>query len=334
MSAKPNVAIVGATGVVGREFLEILVERDFPLESLRLFASGRSAGDTIPFRGRELPTENLALADFTGVDLVLSSPGASVSREFAPKAVKAGAVVVDNSSAFRMDPEVPLVVPEVNPTAAQAHHGIIANPNCSTIQLVVALWPLHQAFGIERIVVSTYQAVSGAGRKAMEELSHQTTSLMSQRPVEIEAFPHQIAFNVLPHIDVFEDDGYTREEMKMIQESRKIMDLADLRITATAARVPVMNGHSESVNLQTVNPVTASDARSILEKAPGLVVVDDPEELDYPMPLSASGRDEVFVGRIRKDPSVENGLDFWICADNLRKGAALNTIQIAELLFK
>jgi len=266
------------------------------------------------------------------MDIVLSSPGASVSLEFAPKAVEAGAVVIDNSSAFRMDPDVPLVVPEVNPEAIKGHKGIIANPNCSTIQLVAVLWPLHLAFGIERVVVSTYQAVSGAGRMALEELSGQCAALISQRPVEIKAFEHQIAFNVLPQIDVFEDDGYTREETKMIRESRKIMGLPDLRITATAVRVPVMNAHSEAVNVQTLKPVTAQGAREVLSAAPGLKVVDDPKEMEYPMPLSASGRDEVQVGRIRVDPSVENGLDLWVCADNLRKGAALNAVQIAELV--
>lgn len=333
MSHKPNVAIVGATGVVGREITEILDTRDFPVGNLRLMASGRSAGAEVTFRGADITVENLATADFGGTDLVLSSPGASVSREFAPRAVKAGAVVVDNSSAFRMDPGVPLVVPEVNPEAAQGHKGIIANPNCSTIQLVVALWPLQQAFGLERVVVSTYQAVSGAGRRAIEELSRQTMALMGQRPVEIEAFPHQIAFNVLPQIDVFGEDGYTREETKLIRESRKIMALPDLRLTATAVRVPVLNAHSESVNVQTLEPVSADEARELLASSPGIKVVDDPSDQDYPMPLAAGGRDEVLVGRIRRDNSVDNGLDLWICADNLRKGAALNTVQIAELLF-
>jgi len=333
MSDKPNVAVVGATGVVGREIREILETRDFPVGDLRFLASGRSAGTVVPFRGRDITVENLATVDFEGTDLVLSSPGASVSREFAPRAVEAGAVVVDNSSAFRMDPGVPLVVPEVNPEAVQGHNGIIANPNCSTIQLVVALWPLHRSFGVKRVVVSTYQAVSGAGRRAIEELSRQTMALMGQRPVEIEALPHQIAFNVLPHIDVFGDDGYTREETKLIRESRKIMGLPELSLTATAVRVPVLNAHSESVNVQTAKPVSADAARGVLARAPGIEVVDDPGDQEYPMPLAAGGRDEVLVGRIRKDVSVDNGLDLWICADNLRKGAALNTVQIAELLF-
>lgn len=328
----PVVAVVGATGLVGREFLQILEERQFPASEVRLYASGRSAGETLVFRGRDLIVQNLAHADFDGVDLVLSSPGAAVSREFAPKAVAAGAVVVDNSSAFRMEPDVPLVVPEVNPEAVRWHRGIIANPNCSTIQLVVVLWPIHQAFGLERVVVSTYQAVSGAGRKAMEELLSQCVALLNQRPLRIEKFPHQIAFNVLPHIDVFEEDGSTREEVKVVRESRKIMGLPNLRIVATAVRVPVMNGHSESVNIELARPATPEDVREVLSKAPGLVVHDDPSEAAYPMPLLASGRDEVFVGRIRRDPSVENGIALWISADNLRKGAALNAIQIAELL--
>ncbi len=331
-STGPVVAVVGATGVVGREFLHVLEERRFPVSEVRLYASGRSAGESLVFRSREVVVQNLAQADFDGVDLVLSSPGASVSREFAPRAVAAGAVVVDNSSAFRMDPDVPLVVPEVNPEAARSHHGVIANPNCSTIQLVVVLWPIHRAFGLKRVVVSTYQAVSGAGRKAMEELMSQCVALLNQRPLRIERFPHQIAFNVLPQIDVFEEDGSTREEAKVVRESRKILGLPDLRIAATAVRVPVMNGHAESVNVETERPCPPEAVREVLSAAPGVVVHDDPAELAYPMPLLASGRDEVFVGRIRKDGSVENGVALWVCADNLRKGAALNAVQIAELL--
>ncbi len=331
-STGPVVAVVGATGVVGREFLHVLEERRFPVSEVRLYASGRSAGESLVFRSREVVVQNLAQADFDGVDLVLSSPGASVSREFAPRAVAAGAVVVDNSSAFRMDPDVPLVVPEVNPEAARLHHGVIANPNCSTIQLVVVLWPIHRAFGLKRVVVSTYQAVSGAGRKAMEELMSQCVALLNQRPLRIERFPHQIAFNVLPQIDVFEEDGSTREEAKVVRESRKILGLPDLRIAATAVRVPVMNGHAESVNVETERPCPPEAVREVLSAAPGVVVHDDPAELAYPMPLLASGRDEVFVGRIRKDGSVENGVALWVCADNLRKGAALNAVQIAELL--
>lgn len=326
------VGVVGATGLVGREFLQVLEERRFPVSEVRLYASGRSAGESLVFRGREVVVQNLAQADFEGVDLVLSSPGASVSREFAPRAVAAGAVVVDNSSAFRMEPDVPLVVPEVNPDAVRSHRGILANPNCSTIQLVVVLWPIHRAFGLRRVVVSTYQAVSGAGRRAMEELMSQCVALLNQRPVRIEKFPHQIAFNVLPQIDAFEEDGSTREEAKVVRESRKIMGLPDLRIVATAVRVPVMNGHAESVNIETERPCPPEAVREVLSAAPGVAVQDDPAELAYPMPLLASGRDEVFVGRIRKDASVENGVALWSCADNLRKGAALNAVQIAELL--
>ncbi len=326
------VAVVGATGVVGREFLQVLEERRFPVREVRLYASGRSAGERLVFCGREVEVQNLAQADFEGVDVVLSSPGAVVSREFAPRAVAAGAVVVDNSSAFRMEPDVPLVVPEVNPEAVRLHRGIIANPNCSTIQLVVVLWPIYKSFGLKRVVVSTYQAVSGAGRKAMEELMSQCVALLNHRPVHIEKFPHQIAFNLLPHIDVFEEDGSTREETKIVRESRKIMGLPDLRIVATAVRVPVMNGHSEAVYIETERPATPGEVREVLSRAPGVAVYDEPAEAEYPTPLLASGRDEVFVGRIRRDPSVENGVALWICADNLRKGAALNAVQIAELL--
>jgi len=329
---KPNLAIVGCTGVVGREMLQILEERAFPLKEIRLVASGRSAGEKLPYSGRKVTVENLATADFTGIDLVLSSIGASVSRKFVPKAVEAGAVVVDNSSAFRMDSDVPLVVPEVNPGAIIGHKGIIANPNCSTIQMVVALWPLHLAFGLKRVVVSTYQAVSGAGLKAMEELSGQCMALLGQRPVEIDVFAHQIAFNVLPHIDVFEEDGYSSEETKMVRESQKIMDLPDLRLTATAVRVPVLNSHCEAINIETKRSVSVAKAREVFASAPGIEVVDDCAEQEYPTPLAASGRDEVLVGRIRCDTTVKNGLDLWICADNIRKGAALNTVQIAELL--
>lgn len=327
-----EVAIVGATGLVGREMLQILEERDFPVSNIRLYASGRSAGETLLFKGKEVTVQNLYHADFSGVDLVLSSPGARVSREFAPRAVEARAVVVDNSSAFRMDKEVPLVVPEVNPDQVKHHRGIIANPNCSTIQLVVVLWPIYKAFGLRRVVVSTYQAVSGAGRRAMEELMAQCVALLNQRPVTIERFPHQIAFNVLPHIDDFEEDGYTLEEKKIIRESRKIMGLPDLRITATAVRVPVMNGHSESLNIETERYASPADIREVLASAPGVSVLDDPLENAYPMPLHASGMDAVFVGRIRTDPTVENGIALWTSTDNLRKGAALNAVQIAELL--
>jgi aspartate-semialdehyde dehydrogenase len=334
MKKKPVVAIVGATGLVGREMLQCLEQRKFPLESLRLFASGRSAGEKLEFCGKQVVVENLATASFKGIDIVLASAGAKVSEMFAPKAVSEGAVVIDNSSAFRMHPDVPLVVPEVNKEKAFEHKGIIANPNCSTIQLVVVLWPIHKAFGLKRVIVSTYQAVSGAGKVALDELISQCVSILNHRPVKIEKLPHQIAFNLFPHIDVFEENGYTKEEMKMIRETRKITGLHDLCITATCVRVPVMNGHSESVVLDLEKDASPEEIKRLLENAPGVRVVDNPSENEYPMPLLASGKDEVFVGRIRKDVSAEKSLSMWICADNLRKGAALNAVQIAEVLLE
>ncbi len=332
MKSERNLAVVGATGLVGREMLKILEERSFGVKGIRLFASGRSAGSTYPFRGSHVPVENLADADFTGTDVVLASAGAAVSRQFAPRAVAAGAVVIDNTSAFRMDPEVPLVVPEVNAFEIARHRGIIANPNCTTIQLVVALAPLHAAFGLRRVVVSTYQAVSGAGRKGIEELTRQCMALLSGRPVDIDVFPHQIAFNVLPHIDRFEEDGFTCEEHKVMSETRKILGLPDLAITATTVRVPVLNGHSESVNVTFDREPDLDEVRAVLERASGVVVEDEPMDATYPMALGISGRDEVFVGRIRRDPSAPNSLHLWVVADNLRKGAALNAVQIAEHL--
>ncbi|MBP7127580.1 aspartate-semialdehyde dehydrogenase [Myxococcota bacterium] len=336
MTRTANVAVVGATGAVGQEALSLLEERDFPVGRLLLLASGRSAGTEMSFRGRVLRVETLAQADFQGIDLVLSAPGASVSREFAPRAVAAGAVVIDKSSAFRMDPEVPLVVPEVNGEEALAHRGIVSSPNCSTIPLVVCLKPLQEAFGIRRVVVSTYQAVSGAGRKGGEELFGQTVALLNRRPIETVAFPHQIAFNVVPQVETFrpEDEGYTTEEVKIVQETRRILGMPDLRLTATAVRVPVMNGHSESVNVELERPASAEEAREVLSRAPGVAVVDDPSGGEYPMPLEATGRDEVLVGRIRRDATVPSGLNLWLACDNLRKGAALNAVQIAELLWR
>lgn len=333
MGGHLSVAVVGATGVVGRETLKVLEERQFPVGSLKLYASGRSAGSTLEFCGEKVVVENLALADFRGIDLVLSAPGAAVSKEFAPRAVAAGAIVVDKSSAFRMEPDVPLVVPEVNPEAVKSHRGIISSPNCSTIQLVVALNPLHRAFGIRRVVVSTYQAVSGAGHKAVEELLQQISALLNQRPVQVKALPHQIAFNVLPHVEVFREDGYTTEEIKLVEETRKIMGLPGLRVTATAVRVPVLTGHSESVNVEFLRRVEPAEAREVLKTAPGVRVIDDPMEAEYPMPLEASLCDEVLVGRIRSDMSEEKALNMWVVGDNLRKGAALNAVQIAELVF-
>jgi aspartate-semialdehyde dehydrogenase len=336
VDSRKNVAIIGATGAVGTEALALLEERKFPVEKMRLFASGRSAGSELTFRGRTIIVENLASADFTGIDIVFSAPGTEVSLEVCPRAVAAGAVVIDKSSAFRMDPDVPLVVPEVNGSAAAGHKGILSSPNCSTIPLVMVLWPLHVAFGLKRVVVSTYQAVSGAGKAAGEELVGQVVAMLSNRPMEIRAFPHQIAYNVLPQVENFrsEDFGYTTEETKIVNETRKVMGLPNLRITATACRVPVLNGHSESVNIEFETAVTPDAARRVLGDAPGVRVVDEPGAGIYPMPLDASGRDEVLVGRIRRDESVENGLNLFLACDNIRKGAALNAVQIAESLLQ
>ncbi len=331
-----NVAIAGATGVVGKEFLKILDERNFPVGDLKLLASERSAGTKMEFRGKYYPVTLLDKESFEGVDIGLFSPGASVSALHAPRAAKAGCVVVDNTSHFRMDPDVPLVVPEVNPGAIAGYKKkmIIANPNCSTIQMVVALKPIHDAFRIKRIVVSTYQSVSGAGKEAMEELSDQVRSLFNMKAAEAKVFPHTIAFNCLPQIDSFLENGYTKEEMKMVDETKKIMGDASIKITATTVRVPVFIGHSESVNVETERPISPEEVRAILEKAPGVKVLDDPKNKVYPMPVDAAERDETFVGRIRRDDTVPNGINMWIVADNLRKGAALNAVQIAELLIK
>ncbi len=331
-----NVAVVGATGAVGRMMLQVLEERKFPVRNLRLFASERSKGVKIPFCGEEIAVEVLsAQQDFSGIEVALFSAGASRSLEFAPKFAAEGAVVVDNSSAWRMDPEVPLVVPEVNPHAVADYRkkGIIANPNCSTIQMVVALKPLYDYSRIKRIVVSTYQAVSGAGQKAVQELMDQTKAwCRGENLPEPKVFPHQIAFNCLPHIDVFLENGYTKEEMKMVNETKKIMEDEEIRVTATTVRVPVFYGHSEAVNIETEAKISREKARELLSAFPGVVVIDEPQEKKYPLPIDFAGRDEVFVGRIREDESVENGLNLWIVADNLRKGAATNAVQIAELL--
>ncbi|MDA1000813.1 MAG: aspartate-semialdehyde dehydrogenase [bacterium] len=324
-----RVAVAGATGAVGREMLKILAERKFPASEVVALASERSVGKKVPYAGGELEVRLLAPDAFEGVQLALFSAGGACSLEFAPAAVKAGAVVVDNSSAFRMDPEVPLVVPEVNPDAAAAHRGIIANPNCSTIQMVVALKPLHDSARIRRIVVSTYQAVSGAGQSAIEELRDQVEKGSESVP---QVFPHPIAFNCLPQIDVFLDGGATKEEQKMVDETRKILGAPDLPVSATCVRVPVYNAHSESVNVEFERDISPEEARDLLAAAPGVEVVDNPEQGAYPMPIRADGADPVFVGRIRRDPSRENTLNLWVVADNLRKGAALNAIQIAELL--
>jgi len=329
---KFNVAIMGATGVVGREMLKILEQRNFPVANLRLLASERSSGMKMTFNGENIPVEVLTHDSFKGVDIVLSSPGASVSKIFSPSAVKSGAVVVDNSSAFRMDKEVPLVVPEVNPHAIKKNKGIIANPNCSTIQMVVALKPLHDVFKLKRVVVSTYQSVSGAGKKGLQALEKEVRDIINGMDIGTPTLPQQIAFNLIPQIDVFMENFYTKEEMKMVHETRKIMEIPDLKITATCVRVPVFIGHSESVNIETVKKCTRDQAVEVLSKAPGIKVVDDISKNEYPMPIMCAGWDDTFVGRIREDDSVECGLNMWVVSDNLRKGAALNAVQIAELL--
>ncbi|HET6419725.1 MAG TPA: aspartate-semialdehyde dehydrogenase [Geobacteraceae bacterium] len=330
-----NVAIAGATGAVGNQMIECLEERNFPVGKIKYLASERSVGKILEFRGKPVVVELLDHNAFEGVDIALFSAGGSRSEEFCPSAAKAGAVCIDNSSAWRMNPDVPLVVPEVNPHAIAQYKnkGIIANPNCSTIQMVVALKPLHDYGKIRRVVVSTYQAVSGTGKKAIDELRIQTGELLNGRPAEAKVYPHRIAFNCLPQIDSFEPNGYTKEEMKMINETRKIME-ADIKVTATTVRVPVFFGHSESVNVQTEKKITVDKAFELLRKAPGCKLVDDVSRKSYPMPIDAAGQDLTFVGRIREDESVENGLNLWVVADNIRKGAATNAVQIAEILIK
>ncbi|HTZ18702.1 MAG TPA: aspartate-semialdehyde dehydrogenase [Dissulfurispiraceae bacterium] len=326
------VAVVGATGAVGNEMIATLEQRAFPVGKIRLFASERSVGKTLEFRGNKIPVETINNDSFKGIDIALFSAGAERSKLWAPVAAKSGCVVVDNSSHWRMDPEVPLVVPEVNPHDLKWHKGIISNPNCSTIQMVVALKPIHDAAKIRRVVVTTFQAVSGTGKKAMDELMQQTADLLNFRGVKCNVYPHQIAFNVLPQIDKFLENGYTKEEMKMVNETRKIMGDDSIRVTATTVRVPVLRGHSESVNIETERKITANEVRALLSSAPGVIVFDAPEKSVYPLPIHCDGKDEVFVGRIREDESIENGINIWIAADNLRKGAALNAVQIAEFL--
>jgi aspartate-semialdehyde dehydrogenase len=331
-----NVAIAGATGMVGKEILRILEERKFPVGELKLLASERSAGSRLEFRGKEESVRLLEEESFDGVDIGLFSPGGSVSAVYAPKAAEAGCVVVDNTSHFRMDPDVPLVVPEVNPgdVALYSKKNIIANPNCSTIQMVVALKPIHDEFSIKRVVVSTYQSVSGAGKEAMDELTEQVRSLFNMKSPEKKVFGHQIAFNCIPQIDTFLENGYTKEEMKMVNETKKIFGDDSVEVTATTVRVPVYVGHSEAVNVETVKKITPEGVKKLLEKAPGIKVVDDPAKALYPMAIDTAEFDEVFVGRIRKDPTVKNGINMWVVSDNLRKGAALNAVQIAEILIK
>jgi aspartate-semialdehyde dehydrogenase len=334
MSAPLTVAVVGATGAVGREMLSTLESRNFPVGKCIALASARSAGAVVPFKGAELAVKELGEHSFEGVDLALFSAGGGTSERFAPHAVKSGCVVIDNSSAWRMDERCPLVVPEVNPHALAGHKGIIANPNCSTIQMVVALQPLHKAAGISRVVVSTYQAVSGTGHKAVAELETQVRQLFNMQEPQAKVYPHRIAFNCLPQIDVFLENGYTKEEMKMVRETVKIMGDPSIKVTATTVRVPVFYGHSEALNVEFSTPLSAAQARAILSAAPGVVVLDNPAEKIYPMPIQAAGEDAVFVGRIRQDESRPNALNMWVVADNIRKGAALNAVQIAERLLE
>ena len=325
---KYNLAIVGVTGMVGRKFLEVLEEKQLPIENYYMFASARSAGKVINFMGKDYVVEELTPTCFDGkdIDIALFSAGASVSKTYAPIAVDKGIVVVDNSSAWRMEPDVPLVVPEVNPEEILNHKGIIANPNCSTIQAVVALKPLYDKYGIKRIVYSTYQAVSGAGVAGYNDLEN---GIKGEAPKK---FPHPIFSNCIPHIDSFLDNGYTKEEMKMIEETKKILKDNSLRITATTVRVPVFNGHSESINVELKKEFDLDELKNLLANAPGVEVIDDPTNNQYPMPINSNGKDQVFVGRIRRDESVDNGVNLWVVADNIRKGAATNTVQIAEKL--
>ncbi len=323
-----NVAVVGATGLVGRTMLTVLEERGFPVATLRALASGRSEGSTVPFAGGEHPVARLTESSFEGVDIALFSAGAAVSREYAPIAAAAGALVIDNSSAFRMEPGVPLVVPEVNPGVVAGYRGIIANPNCSTIQLVVVLKPLHDRWKIRRVVVSTYQSVTGAGIAAVRQMQGE---LSGGGVGVVRKFPHQIAFNALPQVDVFLEGGYTREELKMTNETRKIMGDESILLTATCVRIPATGGHSESVNVELERPFELSEVAPLLAASAGITVQDEPERGIYPMPILSDGRDDVFVGRIRRDATLPNGLNLWIVSDNLRKGAATNAVQIAEL---
>lgn len=337
MNRKFNVAVVGATGVVGETMLSILAERDFPVGKVHAVASSRSAGEKIEFKGENLVVEDLATFNFAGIHIGLFSPGASVSAIYAPIAVAAGCVVIDNTSQFRYDDDIPLVVPEVNPhaVARYTNRGIIANPNCSTIQMLVALKPIHEAVGIERINVCTYQSVSGTGKEGVSELEQQTAALLNDRKIECNTYPKQIAFNVLPHIDSFLENGYTKEEMKMVWETRKILEDESIQVNPTAVRVPVFYGHSEAVHIETRTKITAAQARKLLESAPGVVVLDDRNNGGYPTAVTeGAGTDPVFVGRIREDISHPRGLNLWVVSDNVRKGAALNSVQIGEILVK
>ena len=332
MTKSYRVAILGATGAVGTELLELLERRNFPLADLKLLASPRSAGRTLQFQGENLLVEPVGEGSFDNVDLVLASAGGSISLVWAPIAVAAGAVVIDNSSAFRLDPQVPLVVPEVNPSALHSHRGIIANPNCTTILMTVAVWPLHQVRAVRRIVAATYQSASGAGARAMEEVKNQAQAVLQGKEPVTEIFPYPLAFNLFPHNSPLNQLGYCEEEMKMVNETRKIFDAQQLRITATCIRVPVLRAHSEAINLEFETPLSVDEAREVLSQAPGVQLVEDWESNHFPMPIEATGRDEVLVGRIRQDISHPCGLELWLCGDQIRKGAALNAVQIAELL--
>jgi aspartate-semialdehyde dehydrogenase len=334
MNRKPHIAVVGATGAVGVEMIQTLEKRKFPVGKLTLLASNRSAGKKAKFAGEDVPVQELNRSSFTGVDIALFSAGASTSREFAPLAVKAGCVVIDNSSAFRMDDSVPLVIPEINPADIRQHRGIIANPNCTTAIALMALYPLHRAFGVTRVFASSYQAVSGTGARAIEELERQVHQVVLGKPVTKEVYPHQIAFNVLPHVDSFLPSGYTKEEMKMQNEGRKIMHHPAFLASVTCVRVPVYRAHSVAMSAEFVKPVTVEAAREVLRNSPGLDLVDNPEQQEYPLPLHAAGRYNCAVGRLRKDCAFDNGLAFWVAGDQLLKGAALNAVQIAEELVK
>jgi len=330
------VAVAGATGAVGEVMVQVLEERKFPVRRVKPLASERSVGKILKFQGEEIKVEQLTSSAFQGVDIALFSAGASRSKEFAPAAWKSGAVVVDNSSAFRMEPDVPLVVPEINPhaIAQYTNRGIIANPNCTTIVTLMALAPLHRYSRIKRVVASSYQAVSGAGAKALEELKRQVRAWANGEPLPVEVFPYQIAFNILPHIDAFQDNGYTKEEMKLVNETRKILEDDTIRVSPTMVRVPVFTAHSVSVHVETERKISVAKARELFAAFPGLQLLDDPANRKYPMPLFAAGQDDCFVGRIREDLAVENGLNLWVVGDQLRKGAALNAVQIAEVLIE
>lgn len=332
MSRQYTVAVVGATGAVGVEMIKVLERRNFPVGKLVLLASARSAGKTLPFKGELVTVQELTEDSFVGVDIALFSAGSGISRKFAPLAVKAGAVVVDNSSEFRMDPDVPLVVPEINGADVKLHKGILANPNCTTAITLMALNPLHQAFGVKRVIASSYQAVSGTGAQAIAELRSQVEAIAAGQPAKTEVYPHQIAFNVLPHIDSFLETGYTKEEMKMQNEARRILHLPAFKASVTCVRVPVYRAHSIAVNAEFERPVSVEEARKVLAHAPGLQLVDDPANNRYPLPLYVAEKDDCQVGRIRIDCAFENGLAFWVAGDQLLKGAALNAVQIAELI--